>query len=371
MRNITRLFTAVLFCGALLSAAFVGAQDTTATPTTEATVEVTTEPTVEQTMEATAEATMEATTEATAEAATAATSVGTLEATLTPTTAATMSTQSHSTNGIVCNPDLILNLYVAQHYFGLNGVISAAMTASTDPSAMIDVSKLDKGEYTALFTAPILVVPDSTMTQEQMQSAASMMTMDENTIMQQMASMMPPGTDLKSMTPLNPPAIPGEDATCTKLRTHLNRFFTILAFQGMQSDMSMKATAEATSSASANLSFNTKLSGANEVPAADPDGTGNAIVTLDMANSQICYTLSVQNIALPAAAAHIHRGAAGVKGGVVVPFDVVPDVSGSATSCVNVDPALLTEIATNPAGFYVNVHSSEFPDGAIRGQLSG
>jgi hypothetical protein len=30
----------------------------------------------------------------------------------------------------------------------------------------------------------------------------------------------------------------------------------------------------------------------------------------------------------------------------------------------------LAAILANPNGFYVNVHNAEFPDGAIRGQLS-
>ena len=42
----------------------------------------------------------------------------------------------------------------------------------------------------------------------------------------------------------------------------------------------------------------------------------------------------------------------------------------SATGCVNVDPAVAQQILDNPGDFYVNVHTSDFPNGAIRGQLS-
>jgi len=363
MRNFTRVLAAALFCGALFSAAFVGAQDATGTPAGDATMEM---PTAEATM---ADATMMPATDATAMPSTEATADASMS-------------QTGSTGSIVCDSDLILNLYVAEHYFGFDGVMSAAMSSSTDTSTMVDVTTLDKGQYAALFAAPMMMTPSTMMTQDQMTAAAGMMTMDDASMMSQMATMMPPGTDMSGMTTLSSAAIDGEDVACTNLRTSLNRFYTILAYQGMQADMNMmgstgmEATAEATMAAdagstTANVSFSTTLSGANEVPPADPDGTGTAAVTVDMANSQVCYTLTVQNIALPAAAAHIHRGAAGENGDVVVPFDLAPDASGNATSCVKADSALLQEIATNPAGFYVNVHSSEFPNGAVRGQVSG
>ena len=65
--------------------------------------------------------------------------------------------------------------------------------------------------------------------------------------------------------------------------------------------------------------------------------------------------------------AHIHVGAAGTSGDVVVTLDA-PN-RGFSANCARVDPMLAGEIADNPAGFYVNVHNDEFPAGAIRGQL--
>lgn len=387
MRNFTRLLAAALFCGALLSAAFVSAQDATATvtpgsdatlvPTTEMTMEPTSDATMEATSEATSEATMEMTTEATAAPSTGSTT----SSTAAPTTEATTSSSTTTTgstvsaNGIVCDSDLILSLYVAEHYFGFDGVMAAVTSSGSTTMTPVELTTLDKGQYAPLFTAPIVAIPSTVMTQEQMQTAASMMTMTETDMMNQMASMMPSGTDMSGMTTLKTAAVPGEDPSCTTLRSELNRFYTILAFQGMQADM-MAAPAEATSSVSSsgtasNVNLATTMSGANETQPADPDGTGTAAVTIDMANTQVCYTVTVQNIALPATAAHIHRGAAGVKGAPVVTFNVLPDANGTATSCVKTDAALLQEIASNPAGFYVNVHNAEFPDGAVRGQLGG
>src|SRR6266545_2222468 len=113
------------------------------------------------------------------------------------------------------------------------------------------------------------------------------------------------------------------------------------------------------------------LLGANEVPPADPDGSGQAGVSAS--DSRICWTVSWSDIATPTRG-HIHQGVAGVNGPIVVPFFEAPSglpatlnsVSGCAT---DVDTALVDSIGDNPEGFYVNLHNTEFPGGAIRGQL--
>jgi hypothetical protein len=114
-----------------------------------------------------------------------------------------------------------------------------------------------------------------------------------------------------------------------------------------------------------------EMTGANEVPGpGDEDGTGDAAVTINMEMSQVCYTLTVADILLPATAAHIHVGGADEAGAPVVPLNP-PDENGYAEGCVeDVDPAVLQAIVDNPAGYYVNVHNMDYPDGAVRGQLS-
>ncbi|HWW62005.1 MAG TPA: CHRD domain-containing protein [Thermoanaerobaculia bacterium] len=114
-------------------------------------------------------------------------------------------------------------------------------------------------------------------------------------------------------------------------------------------------------------SFSASLAGANEVPGpGDTDGAGLAVVTIS--GTTVNYQLLVQNIAAPTLA-HIHRGAVGVSGPVVVDF--APTFAGGLAtgSVTGVSPSLISEIAGNPSGFYVNVHTSDFPNGAIRGQL--
>ena len=118
------------------------------------------------------------------------------------------------------------------------------------------------------------------------------------------------------------------------------------------------------------------LSGAEEVPGpGDPDGSGAALVNVNVKKQKVCFTLVVLGITLPAAAAHIHEGETGVAGGIVVTLAAPAEVAGSgigvATGCVpDLAKPLLRDIKNNPDQYYVNVHTSDFPDGAVRGQLA-
>lgn len=115
--------------------------------------------------------------------------------------------------------------------------------------------------------------------------------------------------------------------------------------------------------------FATALTGAAEVPGpGDPDGSGTALVTLNQGQLEVCFELTVEDIA-PATAAHIHVGAPDVAGPIVVPL--AAPTSGSSSGCVaDVDRELIKAIRQNPGGYYVNVHTADFPAGAVRGQLS-
>ena len=112
--------------------------------------------------------------------------------------------------------------------------------------------------------------------------------------------------------------------------------------------------------------FSATLSGASEVPPADPDGWGRAKITINDAANTICTDLEVRDIG-DVTAAHIHRGAPGENGPPVVTLDSPDD--NDSDDCDTKDDALVDEIRRNPGAFYVNVHTSAHPNGAIRGQL--
>lgn len=111
------------------------------------------------------------------------------------------------------------------------------------------------------------------------------------------------------------------------------------------------------------------LNGANETPnPADPDGIGFAVITFDQGAGTITFNVYAQNIATPTAS-HIHRGAAGVTGPVIIPFNVAFDEGISKGTLTGIAASFMTEIVANPPGYYFNIHNAGFPGGAIRGQL--
>ena len=112
--------------------------------------------------------------------------------------------------------------------------------------------------------------------------------------------------------------------------------------------------------------FTTTMTGEQEVPVpGDPDGTGIARVTVDTATGRICYVLRVENIA-PATAAHIHFAPPGEPGPVVQPL--AAPVRGRSAGCVT-NQQVASGIAGRPHLYYVNVHNTPYPAGALRGQL--
>lgn len=119
--------------------------------------------------------------------------------------------------------------------------------------------------------------------------------------------------------------------------------------------------------------LSTGLSGAEEAPGpGDSNATAQAHLTLNQGLGEVCFDLRWAQIDGTVVAAHLHAGATGTAGPVVVPLFVGTALAGTdaASGCVHkVDPALIKAIRKNPSAYYVNVHSTDFPAGAVRGQL--
>jgi CHRD domain len=123
-----------------------------------------------------------------------------------------------------------------------------------------------------------------------------------------------------------------------------------------------------------------ELSGANEVPVADPDGSGSARVDLSVneETGEVCFAVRFRGTGTPNRG-HIHAQVAGQNGPIVVPLFELAGLPadprnddlelGRLEGCVPADAALLEDIKATPGAFYVNLHNARFPAGAIRGQL--
>jgi hypothetical protein len=136
--------------------------------------------------------------------------------------------------------------------------------------------------------------------------------------------------------------------------------------------------------------FSALLSPASEVPPvgnAESGGSGSMQISFDVnrdatggitdGTASVYISFSGYPAGTRVVGAHIHPGAAGVNGPVLVPTAisaaapfVLTDGSGEyRASGITVSGANLAAIAANPAGFYFNVHSPLNPGGFSRGQL--
>jgi hypothetical protein len=106
------------------------------------------------------------------------------------------------------------------------------------------------------------------------------------------------------------------------------------------------------------------LSGAHEVPPVTTSASGTATVTI-----RPDHTVSVQEsvTGMKPTASHIHQGAAGSNGPVIVPL-----VKTGDNAFASAENAKLTDAqyeAFKAGNLYVNVHSAAHPGGEIRAQL--
>ena len=125
--------------------------------------------------------------------------------------------------------------------------------------------------------------------------------------------------------------------------------------------------------------FKAELKSSNEVPAitdAEASCAGTATVTLNPTSVKFDVTITGCPATTAINIGHIHEGAAGVNGGVKISTGLAAGdltlTGGGVTfsRTATADAALIAAIMANPAGYYVNFHSSVAPAGVIRGQLT-
>ncbi|MES2960232.1 MAG: CHRD domain-containing protein [Pseudomonadota bacterium] len=152
-----------------------------------------------------------------------------------------------------------------------------------------------------------------------------------------------------------------------------------------------------TGSAIAHEDIHTRLKGYEEVPAVSSGAIGRFKANIDKASQTIRFEISYSGLEGTVTQSHIHIGQRGVNGGITIwlcqtgtnpaPIASTPTCPQSGTvsgtlSATDVTPnagaiaqgIAATEFAEVLAAIragaaYVNVHSSKFPGGEIRGQL--
>ena len=115
------------------------------------------------------------------------------------------------------------------------------------------------------------------------------------------------------------------------------------------------------------VTYDAELTGANQVGAGDPDGYGTAEISFSDELTRVCWDLNDLSGLGPITGAHLHRGAAGSDGPIVLPFRQATE--GGWRGCSSDTAWVQRAFDEGLSNYYVNVHTAEYPNGAIRGQL--
>jgi hypothetical protein len=115
--------------------------------------------------------------------------------------------------------------------------------------------------------------------------------------------------------------------------------------------------------------FSVYLTSAQEVPASGTAGTGRGIIVLNTTTNMITFTITFTNLSSAQTLSHIHSPAPiGTNAGVTVNFGTVGGTSGTISGTAAVTATIIGHLRSGQA--YVNVHTSNFPGGEIRGQVA-
>lgn len=127
------------------------------------------------------------------------------------------------------------------------------------------------------------------------------------------------------------------------------------------------ATVEEAAVKATTTTYEATLTGAQEVGGGDPDGSGRAEVSVAKNLDRVCYNVHDIHGLGTITAAHIHEGAKGKNGPPVITLTEAPE--GGFKGCTDAPGWLQDAMKSNFSGYYANIHTNEYPNGAIRGQL--
>ncbi len=112
--------------------------------------------------------------------------------------------------------------------------------------------------------------------------------------------------------------------------------------------------------------YRVTLTGRAETPHGAANGTGDAVIAIHR-GSIVCWRFVHLRGFRNATAAHIHAGARGKAGSVLLPLSTGARLHHRG--CVQASRVAVTAIERDPPGYFVSIHSLQYPAGAVRAQL--
>jgi hypothetical protein len=119
--------------------------------------------------------------------------------------------------------------------------------------------------------------------------------------------------------------------------------------------------------------FAVELTGGQVPGGGDPNGQGSATLDLKPQEETACFTINWSRLSGEVTALHLHVAAAGSEGPHAIDFfngQHFPGAQHMTSGCVPTTRGAINKIVSHPADYYLNVHSSAFTKGALRGQLN-
>lgn len=130
---------------------------------------------------------------------------------------------------------------------------------------------------------------------------------------------------------------------------------------------SAPSSGRSTSGASVPLHvYRVTLTGKAETADGAANGSGDAVIAIH-SGSVVCWRFAHLHGFVNATVAHIHAGRPRKPGNIVVALSTGPHLHHRG--CVQARATVVKAIERNPAAYYVNIHSGQYPAGAVRGQL--
>ena len=144
----------------------------------------------------------------------------------------------------------------------------------------------------------------------------------------------------------------------------MNKSYTLLAILSLTTFLGSCSKNDSTPTPTSNVTnLAAVINGAQQIPANGSTATGTFAGTYDGSNMQLTYSVTFQG--LTPTSAHIHVGAPGASGAVAIPFaSLASPITGTVTLTADQSNSLLNN------NMYVNIHSSSYSGGEIRGNIS-